>query len=106
MTAAPEWSHGFGSRVRTLRLGRFRLALLLPTPLFGSSAVGLQLSDGFSAGMSPRGMAEHDLEQTTPQTLVAARRTYSPSQSTYSSVSEFALHPKSGRMRYSIGFIG
>ena len=41
-------------------------------------------------------MAKPDLEQTTLQTLLAAGRTYTPAEPTYSSVREFAPHPKVG----------
>src|ERR1700674_874401 len=65
-------------------------------PLSGSSSAGLQLGHGFSADMSPGRMAKPYLEQTALQTLLVAGRTYTPAEPTYSSVREFAPHPKVG----------
>src|SRR5438132_12476563 len=46
--------------------------------------------------MSSGRMAKPDLEQTALQTLLVAGRTYTPAEPTYSSVREFAPHPKVG----------
>ena len=48
------------------------------------------------APVSTGGTAELDLEQATPQTILAAWRTDPPAKSTYSAVSEFTPYPQVG----------
>jgi hypothetical protein len=47
--------------------------------------------------VSPRGLAKPDLEQTPAKTVVAAWRTYSSAEPTYSAVSQLAPHSSEGR---------
>jgi len=75
----------------------------IPTRAFAANALYLEvvrlaynLVTAFQRTWSPRRMAKPDLEQTTLQTLLAAGRTYTPAEPTYSSVREFAPHPKVG----------
>jgi hypothetical protein len=62
----------------------------------GGAPADLQLGHSFSADLSSQRMAKPDLEQTAPQTPLAASRTYSSSKSTNTSVRELAAYPKAG----------
>ena len=73
----------------------------IPTASFEANGLYLEvirlaynLGTIFQRMYLPRGMAELDLEQSTPQAILAAWRTHPPRQPTYSVVSQLA-HPPS-----------
>src|SRR5467141_310436 len=106
LTPAGVWQFydgraGMEPRIRELR--EDYALRKIPTRAFAANALywevvrlAYNLVTAFQRPCLPGRMAKPDLEQTALQTLLVAGRTYTPAEPTYSSVREFAPHPKVG----------